>query len=154
MCEHDHNLWVWKNDHFFSFFNLFTHVFRLKILKHTLTRIKKPDFERFLLTVRNRNYERNTFIFSGFHLFFCSFKRVFEKSCLLGYRDTILHLYPGRQSVNFFYKVYFVHSAFWTKCKAACILGAADVLYILLPLDTLAIRNTVLNSLVVKYGLM
>ena len=85
MIMFTHTISCMKKTTIFSlFFNLFTHVFRLKILKHALTRIKKPEFERFLLTVGNRNYERNTFTFSGFRLFFCAFKRVFEKSCLLG----------------------------------------------------------------------
>ena len=46
-----------KNDHFFCFFYGFIHVFRLKMLKHAFKRIKKTKFERFSLTVGNRNCE-------------------------------------------------------------------------------------------------
>ncbi len=48
------------------------------------------------------------------------------------------------ESANFFCKVYIIQSAFWKKCTAACIVGAAaaDVLYILFLLGTLAIKNT------------
>jgi hypothetical protein len=42
--------------------------------------------------------------------------------------------------------MYFVRSDFLAKCQAACILRAADVLYILHPLRTLAVEPLVIRA--------
>ncbi len=42
--------------------------------------------------------------------------------------------------------MYFVPSDFLAKCKAACILRAADILYILLLLDTLAVETPAIGA--------
>ena len=77
---HNHNF-EYKKDHFSSFLNVFTHVFRLKVLKHELKRIEKEAFERFSLTLGNRNCERNMFTFSGFSPFSMRLN-AFLKNCV------------------------------------------------------------------------